>query len=196
MIVDFLFSEKQPESPTKSSRKFTESFLGDCLKQHRAILTAIDPQWARPIFDREEFFTQRVPGYLACAIERSIFWIAKSLETMRFGAVPQGLKDHTEEIYEDIWPLAKKYLFENSWEGSITPADLENCCILVLTFLTFSFHHSLLPGDPETTASILIACPNKQALVTMPKDANTKDEILLAVPVALARPSYTFVKRL
>jgi hypothetical protein len=122
--------------------------------------------------------------------------MANFLKTMGFDAVPQGLKGHAQEIYDDIWPSAKKYLFENNKDGSVTLADLENLRIPLLRFLTFSFHHSLLLDDADTTASILISCTNQRALVTMPKDTDLTDEILLAVPVALAGPSYTSIKRL
>ena len=122
--------------------------------------------------------------------------MTECLGAMGLDAVPQGMKDHTEEIFEDIWPLMEKHLLGKNWEASLISADLNKLREQLLRFLTFSFHHSLLLNEPDTTNSIGVAYTDQRALATIPRDTESNDRILLAVPVAFANPSYTYIKRL
>jgi hypothetical protein len=194
MIVDVLFLTNRPEPPTKISRHNARSFLLHCWEKHRGIVSAIYPQWTQPNFDRRKFFTQRTTNYLACAVDCGISWMANILNVMGCDTVAQGLKSYTEEIYEDVWPAVSNHLFDSCREDVVALDEEQK--MKLLRFITFSFHHSLLLGKPEKTAKILVDGRDGGALVTLPKSISPASEVLLAVPVALAGPAYTFVKRL
>ena len=196
MIVDMLFLASWPIRPTKASRNNAKNFLITCLKEHRSILFAINPQWIYLNFNRERFFTQQMSVYLACAKDCGVKWMARALSIMGCDAVAKGLKGHEKEIHPQLWPVAKKFFLGNKREDFVVPKLLNSRRIPLLKFITFSLHHSTVVGDPKMTAAISIGSSHQRALVTIPKRANPQDEILLAVPAALASPRYSFIKRL
>src|SRR5438034_8693204 len=116
--------------------------------------------------------------------------MANSLEAMGCPTVAHGLKYYTEEMSEDLWPTVLGCLF-----GKDIATSGEDLKEKLLRYITFGFHHSVLLGEPDKTAKILIGDGDRRALITLPEDVHLHGDVFAAVPAALARPEYTFVKR-
>jgi len=111
-------------------------------------------------------------------------------------AVPGGLRDYPEGLFNPLGELIEKHLF-TSLEGNPCNGDhKESRKKLLLGYFEFAFHHiPLIAAAGRDIAIIRSNDAGESAMITVPR-AYCCSSTTLCLPIALAEPAQSFAKRL
>jgi hypothetical protein len=193
LTIDALFFSGPVEQPTKSSLQRSKAFFEACWDHSSDIFEKIEPEeWSKPNLDRKTVFVENGGRYLACALDLGLHWMATCPQNIKCESAAKGLRPHTENVLDSLWPLVEKHLLILSGV-EIFEADHENIKQNLLRFLEFFFRHLLvIGGDARYPAVIRLQEKGTAAVISLLTDSTNP---VLALPLALAHPSFTFVKR-